>query len=88
MTVDIFLPIKFVLWIPVCHSLFNEITIFFTVKYIKKVDGLAGCYRGLAPKVIGSIVSSVGSEKIAIKLGFEKIPDDNKDERELTDEES
>lgn len=60
----------------------------FTVKYIKRVDGLVGCYRGLAPKVLGTIVSSIGSEKIAIKFGFEKIPDDHKDESELTEEES
>ncbi len=60
----------------------------FTVKYIKRVDGIVGCYRGLAPKIVGTIVSSIGSEKVAIKLGFEKIPDDNKDESELSDEES
>lgn len=58
------------------------------VKYIKRVDGLVGCYRGLAPKVVGTLVSSIGSENIAIKLGFERIPNDNKDESELTEEES
>lgn len=47
-----------------------------------------GCYRGLAPKVVGTIISSIGSENIAVKLGFERIPDDNKDESELTEEES
>lgn len=60
----------------------------FSVKYIKRVDGLFGCYRGLGPKVIGTLVSSIGSEKIALKLGFERIPDDNKDESELSEEES
>lgn len=60
----------------------------FSVKYIKRVDGLVGCYRGLGPKIIGTVVSSIGSEKIALKLGFERIPDDNKDESELSEEES
>lgn len=47
-----------------------------------------GCYRGLGPKVVGTIVSSIGSEKIALKLGFETIPDDDKNEIELSEEES
>lgn len=66
----------------------SKLKLFFTVKYIKQVDGLVGCYRGLGPKVFGTIISSIGSEKIAIKLGFERIPDDSKDESELSEEES
>lgn len=71
--------------LPVVAQCYNH---FFTVKYIKQVDGLIGCYRGLAPKLLGTIAASIGSEKIAIKLGFEKIPDDNKDESELSEVES
>lgn len=58
-----------------------------TVKHIKSVDGLAGCYRGLAPKLIGSMAGAIGSEKVLKKLGLDEIhEDDEKDEIELTDE--
>lgn len=40
------------------------------VNYIRKVDGLVGCYRGLAPKIFGNILGSLGSERVAAKLGF------------------
>lgn len=59
-----------------------------TVKHIKKVDGLSGCYRGLTPKLIGSIVGVVGSKRVAEKLGLdEDDQDDSKDESDLSEEE-
>lgn len=59
------------------------------VKHIKKVDGLSGCYRGLAPKLIGSVVSVIGSKRIAEKLGLddEYDGDESKDSSEITDQE-
>lgn len=59
----------------------------YVVKHIKSVDGLSGCYRGLTPKLIGSVAAVIGSEKVAAKFGFsEAHEDDDKDEVELTDE--
>lgn len=59
----------------------------FPVKHVKEVDGLVGCYRGLGPKLIGSVVGIIGSEKVIKKLGLDEAhEDDEKDEFELTDE--
>lgn len=59
--------------------------IFQYVAFIKNTDGLIGCYRGLAPKLVGSILSSHYSDKIADKLGMARIEDAEKDD--MTDEE-
>lgn len=58
------------------------------MKHIKSVDGISGCYRGLTPKIIGSIVSVIGSKKVADKLQLDE-PDanDSKDSDELTEDE-
>lgn len=56
--------------------------------HIKKVDGFFGCYRGLAPKLVGSIVGSICSERIADRLGLGVLVDEElKDESEMTEEE-
>lgn len=55
--------------------------------YILKTDGLSGCYRGLAPKLAGSIVGSLCSERIADRLGVATTADDSKDDSELTEDE-
>ncbi|XP_039966373.1 mitochondrial carrier homolog 2 [Bactrocera neohumeralis] len=55
--------------------------------YIRKMDGFYGCYRGLAPKLVGSIVSMIFSEKIADRVGLPAIDDKDKDDNDLTDEE-
>lgn len=58
------------------------------MKHIKRVDGLGGCYRGLAPKLIGSVVGVIGSKRIADKLGLDEAEEiDGKDESEITEEE-
>ncbi|EDV99061.1 mitochondrial carrier homolog 2 [Drosophila grimshawi] len=54
--------------------------------HIKNVDGFYGCYRGLAPKLVGSVMSMVVSECVAQKLGLSQQED--KDESELTEEEN
>ncbi|KAM8709438.1 hypothetical protein ACLKA7_016271 [Drosophila subpalustris] len=54
--------------------------------HIKKIDGFYGCYRGLAPKLAGSVLSMVVSERVAEKLGLAYRED--KDESELTEEEN
>lgn len=58
------------------------------MKHIKKVDGFAGCYRGLTPKLVGSLVGVIGSKRVAEKFGLdENDENDGKDESELTEEE-
>lgn len=47
--------------------------------HIQSIDGLKGCYRGLSPKLLGNIVSTHISEKIADKLGLAKVEDNEKD---------
>lgn len=58
------------------------------MKHIKNVDGLAGCYRGLTPKLVGSVIGVIGSKRVAEKLGLdENDENESKDESELTEEE-
>lgn len=61
------------------------------MKHIKRVDGLSGCYRGLTPKLVGSIVGVIGSKRVADKLGLDDIDEidesGSKDESEITEEE-
>ncbi|KAH8301945.1 hypothetical protein KR044_001243 [Drosophila immigrans] len=54
--------------------------------HIRKIDGFYGCYRGLAPKLAGSVLSMVVSERVADKLGLGYRED--KDESDLTEEEN
>uniref|UniRef100_A0A1L8E014 Putative mitochondrial carrier protein n=1 Tax=Nyssomyia neivai TaxID=330878 RepID=A0A1L8E014_9DIPT len=44
--------------------------IFQYVKYIRSCDGYIGCFRGLTPRLIGTVMSTIGSERIARHLGF------------------
>lgn len=53
---------------------------FISVSYIKSVDGLVGCYRGLGPKLVGNIVSTHFSEHIADKMGMVKVEESEKDD--------
>lgn len=72
-----------------CAVSFIKCLLYSLVKHIRQVDGLAGCYRGLTPKLIGSLAGAIGSEKIIAKLGLDDThEDDEKDDVELTDEES
>lgn len=42
--------------------------IFQYAAYIKSVDGFTGCFRGLGPRLLGNILSSYYSEKLALVL--------------------
>lgn len=59
---------------------------FILAGHIRKIDGFYGCYRGLTPKLVGSICSMIFSEKIADRLGLEAV-EERKDEELLTDAE-
>ncbi|XP_064212092.1 mitochondrial carrier homolog 2 isoform X2 [Tribolium castaneum] len=54
--------------------------IFQYVKHIKSVDGLSGCYRGLGPKVCGSLINLVATQKM-----MEYLDLNQQDEEEDTD---
>lgn len=75
----------------VCNSICDDnrkCFLFTTVKHIKRVDGLSGCYRGLTPKLVGSVVGVIGSKRVADKLGLDETDEnDRKDESEITEEE-
>lgn len=43
--------------------------------YIKQVDGLSGCFRGLSAKILGNVISAHYSERIADELGLEACKD-------------
>ncbi|XP_065361036.1 mitochondrial carrier homolog 2 [Calliphora vicina] len=60
--------------------------IFQYAAHIRKIDGFYGSYRGLTPKLVGSICSMIFSEKIANRLGLHAM-EDKKDEDLLTDDE-
>lgn len=66
-------------------SSFNEL-LWFSAGHIRKIDGFYGCYRGLTPKLVGSICSMVLSEKIADRLGLKPL-EEPKDDVNLSDEE-
>lgn len=63
--------------------------IFQYVKHIKSVDGFAGCYKGLGPKVTGNLLSAVVTQKIIDYLEREREDDngDENNEAEDTEEE-
>lgn len=65
------------------HSLF----FLFLVSYIKSVDGLAGCYRGLTPKLVGNILSSHLSEHIADYFNCPKPEDDDDEDKDYKNSE-
>lgn len=56
------------------------------VGYIKRTDGLCGCFVGIGPKLAGMIIGSFGSERIAKRLGYGEIVDTRQTET-LTDSE-
>ncbi|XP_066148198.1 mitochondrial carrier homolog 2-like [Euwallacea fornicatus] len=59
--------------------------IFQYVKHINNVDGFAGLYTGLAPKVCGSLLSAIAVEKCTEYLKLSKLEDldDEEDTEEL-----
>ncbi|XP_046735414.1 mitochondrial carrier homolog 2-like [Diprion similis] len=61
--------------------------IFQYVKYIKTVDGYAGCYRGLVPKLCANAISAFAFQKTAESITFANEPDKQIDEDDLSDSE-
>lgn len=58
------------------------------MKHIKRVDGFYGCYRGLTPKLVGSIIGVIGSKRVADKLGLDEAEEnESKDDSDITEEE-
>lgn len=51
------------------------------------MDGAIGCLRGVAPKLVGNCVSSLVSEKIALKLGLLPLPKEDPAKEETVSEE-
>lgn len=58
--------------------------IFEYVKHIKSIDGFTGCYRGLVPKVCGSLASAVASQKVIERM--DRNHDNNLDDCDEVDE--
>lgn len=56
--------------------------IFEYVKFIKAVDGFAGCYRGLLPKVCGNLASAIASQKVIERMDSGKDEPDELSEVE------
>jgi mitochondrial carrier len=46
---------------------------------------LVGCYRGLTPKIVGNLIATHFSEKIADKLQVKKVEEDEKEEIDETE---
>jgi carrier protein len=62
--------------------------IFLLVGHIKSVDGLAGCFRGVTPKIVGNIFATHLSEKVADWVGCpENDENENAPEKEYKDSE-
>ncbi|XP_015519875.1 mitochondrial carrier homolog 2 [Neodiprion pinetum] len=61
--------------------------IFQYVKYIKTVDGYAGCYRGLVPKLCANAISALAFQKTSENITFANEPDKQIDEDDLSDNE-
>ncbi|XP_043248440.1 mitochondrial carrier homolog 2-like [Colletes gigas] len=64
--------------------------VFQYVKHIKKVDGLAGCYCGLVPKLCAYTVGAITLDKTCSKLTciYKKRQDKRRSEDDAEDEES
>lgn len=80
-------PLPLILPRFVCRSTVSSaFDLSFAAKHIKSVDGLAGCYRGVTPKVLGLLLGSIGSGKVAEKLGLDEN-ENGVDESKMTDAE-
>lgn len=44
--------------------------------YIRTTDGLAGCYRGLTPRLVGAFLGSFGAERICDQLKLDAVTDE------------
>lgn len=64
--------------------------VIFSVKHIKSVDGFAGCYRGLVPKLCSYTVSTIASQKTSdyLQLVLEANQDKTNGVSEVEENES
>lgn len=62
-----------------------RVSLLVSVKHIYKVDGLRGCYRGFYPWLSTNLLFKFTVTKV--KENFPKIPNEDRDEDELTDDE-
>lgn len=60
--------------------------IFKYVGHIRQADGLSGCFVGLVPKLMGTVVAGFGSERIAKRLGYGEVHSEGRSE-DLSDNE-
>lgn len=67
------------------HKSHMRASVFVSVKHIYKVDGLRGCYRGFYPWLSTNLLFKFTVTKV--KETFPKIPNEDRDEDELTDDE-
>lgn len=86
----IYLQLILILLIYTCflkpfHNSHMRASVFFSVKHIYKVDGLRGCYRGFYPWLSTNLLFKFTVTKV--KETFPKIPNEDRDEDELTDDE-
>ncbi|GLV33770.1 Mitochondrial carrier homolog 1 [Carabus blaptoides fortunei] len=61
--------------------------VFQYVKYIKSVDGVVGCYRGIVPKLCGNVVSVLACHKVleTLELTTDVNEDESGEDTEHTD---
>ncbi|KAH0946489.1 hypothetical protein HN011_011750 [Eciton burchellii] len=52
------------------------------IKYIKKVDGFTGCYRGLVPKLCSYTVSTIAYDKTLEYIQSNTVQNDEEDEED------
>lgn len=67
------------------HKSQTSVSLLVSVKHIYKVDGLRGCYRGFYPWLSTNLLFKFTVTKV--KENFPKIPNEDRDEDELTDDE-
>lgn len=58
------------------QSRFNSLIFILSAAYIRTTDGLAGCYRGLTPRLLGAFLGAFGAERIADKLKLDTVTDE------------
>lgn len=80
-----FAHLYYVLFPQPLHKSQVRVLLLVSVKHIYKVDGLRGCYRGFYPWLSTNLLFKYTLTKV--KENFPKIPNEERDEDELTDDE-
>lgn len=61
------------------HPVYVLPNIFTYMGHLKRTEGFFGLFRGLSPKLVGMVLSTVGSEKLAERVGL-KAPEKRKED--------